>query len=35
MFKRIWDWIARLFAPAFELIGELPPQAVSRLGAPF
>ncbi len=35
MFKRISDWIARFFAPAFELIGELPPQALSRLTAPF
>jgi hypothetical protein len=35
MFTRISDWIARFFAPAFELIGELPPQALSRLVTPF
>ena len=35
MFKRISDWIARFFAPAFELLGELPPQALSRFVAPF
>ena len=35
MFKRISDWIARFFAPAFELIGQLPPHALSRLGSPF
>jgi hypothetical protein len=35
MFQRIFDWIARFFAPAFELIGDLPPQALSRLVAPF
>lgn len=36
MFKLISDWIARFFAPALELIGELPPQALSRLiVAPF
>ncbi len=35
MFKRIADWIARFFAPALELIGELPPYALSRFGAPF
>lgn len=35
MFKLIANWIARFFAPAFELIGELPPQALNRLVAPF
>jgi hypothetical protein len=35
MFKLISNWIARFFAPAFELIGDLPPQALSRLVAPF
>jgi hypothetical protein len=35
MFKRIADWIARFFAPAFELVGQLPPQALSRLVTPF
>jgi hypothetical protein len=35
VFKLIADWIARFFAPAFELIGNLPPQALSRLVAPF
>jgi hypothetical protein len=35
MFKLLSDWIARFFGPAFELIGRLPPQALSRLVAPF
>jgi hypothetical protein len=35
MFKLVSDWIARFFAPAFRLIGELPPQALSRVLAPF
>jgi len=35
MFKLVADWIGRFFAPAFELIGELPPQALSRLVTPF
>jgi len=35
MFKILAHWIARFFAPAFELIGQLPPSALSRLGAPF
>jgi len=35
MLKLVTDWIARFFAPAFELIGELPPQALSRLVTPF
>jgi hypothetical protein len=35
MFKLIANAFERLFAPAFKLIGDLPPQAVSRLVAPF
>jgi hypothetical protein len=35
MFKLLSDWIVRFFAPAFKLIGDLPPQALSRLVAPF
>jgi hypothetical protein len=35
MFERIFAAVARFFAPAFELIGELPPQALSRLVTPF
>ena len=35
MSKFIADSIARFFAPAFELIGALPPQALSRIVAPF
>jgi hypothetical protein len=35
MFKRIFGWIAAFFAPAFAMIGDLPPQALSRLVAPF
>jgi len=35
MFKRIADWIADFFAPTIELIGRLPPQALTRLIAPF
>jgi hypothetical protein len=35
MFKLISNWIARFFAPAFELIGALPPQALTRIAAPF
>ena len=35
MFKFIADWIARFFAPAMELIGNLPPQALSRIVAPY
>ncbi len=34
MFKQIARWIARFFAPALELIGELPPQALNRIGTP-
>jgi len=35
MFKHVSHWIARFFGPALELIGKMPPQAVSRLVAPF
>ena len=35
MFKFFAEAIARFFAPAFELIGALPPQALSRIAAPF
>ena len=35
MFKQIARVIERLFAPAFELIGSLPPRAVNRLFMPF
>ena len=35
MFKFIGKWIARFFAPTLELIGNLPPQALSRILAPF
>ena len=35
MSKLITHWIARFFAPTFELIGQLPPQALNRLVAPF
>ena len=35
MFKLLKNWIARYFAPTFELIGRLPPQALTRLVAPF
>jgi hypothetical protein len=35
MFKLFTRWIARFFAPTFELIGQLPPQALSRLVTPF
>jgi hypothetical protein len=35
MFKLIADWIARFFAPALAIIGNLPPQALSRIVAPF
>lgn len=35
MFKTILQAIARFFAPAFELLGQLPPSALSRLTAPF
>jgi hypothetical protein len=35
MFKAIANLIARFFAPALELLGELPPQALNRIVAPF
>jgi hypothetical protein len=35
MFKLLAKWIAAFFAPAFELIGDLPPQALSRIVSPF
>jgi hypothetical protein len=35
MLERITSFIERLFAPAFELLGDLPPRAVNRLFAPF
>lgn len=35
MFKLIANWIVRFFAPAFELLGQLPPSALTRIGAPF
>jgi hypothetical protein len=35
MLRRIAHWIARFFGPAFELIGQLPPQALSRISMPF
>ncbi len=35
MFKFIAKSIARFFAPTFELIGNLPPQALSRIVTPF
>jgi hypothetical protein len=35
VFKTISKWIVRFFAPAFELIGRLPPQALNRIVAPF
>jgi hypothetical protein len=31
----MFKFIARFFAPALELIGQLPPQALSRVIAPF
>jgi hypothetical protein len=35
MFKFIADWIKSFFAPAFELLGQLPPGALNRLASPF
>ena len=35
MFKLVSNLIGRFFAPAFELIGNLPPQALTRIAAPF
>ena len=34
MFKTIFHWLARFFAPAFELLGQLPPSALSRFVVP-
>ena len=35
MFKLLSQWIDALFAPAFELLRDLPPSAMSRLFSPF
>ena len=35
MLTAISSWIERAFAPAIELLGNLPPSAVTRLFAPF
>ena len=35
MLHAISRLIERLFAPAFELLGDLPPRAVNRLFMPF
>jgi len=35
MFKSIARAIERFFAPAFELLSQLPPGAIARLGSPF
>ncbi len=35
MLKQVFQAIARFFAPAFELLGQLPPNALSRIGVPF
>jgi hypothetical protein len=35
MFKIIANWIGRFFAPAFELLGRLPPSALTRIASPF
>jgi len=35
MLKRVFQAIARFFAPAFELLGQLPPGAVTRIVTPF
>jgi len=35
MFKLIADWVARFFAPALKLLGEVPPSALQRLVTPF
>jgi hypothetical protein len=35
MFKFVSHWVSRFFAPTFELIGNLPPQALIRIAAPF
>ncbi len=35
MLKTIARLIGRLFAPVFELVGEMPPSAANRLFTPF
>jgi hypothetical protein len=35
VFKTVQAWLHRFFAPAFQLLGDLPPHAVNRLFAPF
>jgi hypothetical protein len=35
MLKLIAHWIERAFAPAFELLRDVPPRALNRLFAPF
>jgi hypothetical protein len=35
MFKAIARAIEALFAPVFELLGDMPPRAAHRLFAPF
>ena len=35
MFTLISHWIARFFAPGFELLGRLPPSALTRIASPF
>ena len=35
MFKFIARAIAGFFAPAFELLGQLPPSALTRIASPF
>ncbi len=35
MFNWILRAIDRLFAPTFELLGDMPPRALNRLFAPF
>ena len=35
MLKQVFQAIARFFAPAFELLGKLPPSTLTRIAAPF
>ena len=35
MLAMISRWIERAFAPTLELLGDLPPRAVSHLFSPF
>jgi len=35
MFTRIVRWIEAFFTPAFELLGHLPPSALTRIATPF